>query len=363
MTINTRYQRQTILDEIGEAGQEKLLAASVLCIGAGGLGCPALLYLAAAGIGHIGIADFDNVEESNLQRQTLYSTDQIGQNKARGAKHRLNALNPEIKIETYEDGLSEHNAETLFTKYDIIIDGSDNFATKYLINDAAFKFQKPFIYAAIQGFEGQVSVFDPREKDAPCYRCLYEQADKSGAPTCAENGIIGAVAGIIGSVQAMEAIKLIIDGDSFKTLTSKLHCIDMRTMRSRTLSIPKKQNCPLCQSDPATIQLPTNGVECTMTDIEQITPDHAMNMDGAYLIDVREQDEWDAGHIEGAQFMPLSALMQNPAGAEIPADKDIVLYCAKGRRSQHAAEILSAQGHKNLKNMIGGYDLWLQECA
>ncbi|MCB1531946.1 MAG: molybdopterin-synthase adenylyltransferase MoeB [Alphaproteobacteria bacterium] len=350
MGNDIRYQRQVILDEIGENGQRKLGEAAILCIGAGGLGCPALLYLAAAGVGRIGIVDFDNVDESNLQRQTLYSVDQIGQNKAAAAKARLAALNPEIEITAYETQLSAKNAREMFESYDLIIDGTDNFTTKYLINDMAVETNMPFIYGAIQGFEGQVSVFGA--PGAPCYRCLYPQPPKEHIPTCAENGVIGAVAGIIGTAQAMEAIKLIVGGESFTPLIGTLFCIDLRDMRTRTLALPRDAHCPACSDHAKALEHPPA--------IEQILP--TANYEGALLIDVREQEEWDAGYIEGAQHRPLSILMHTTA-ADLPKDRTIVLYCAKGQRSQYAAEILQALGYANVKNMVGGYDAWVRQFA
>lgn len=354
MSDASRYARQTILDEIGQAGQDKLSAASVLCIGAGGLGCPALLYMAAAGLGRIGIIDFDRVEESNLQRQTLYSTEQIGENKASAAKARLSALNPTITIEAYEQQLNADNAQELFEQYDLIIDGTDNFAAKYLINDMAVKCGKPFIYGALQGFTGQLAVFNASD-NAPCYRCLYPKPPKEHIPTCAEGGVIGAVAGMIGTAQAMEAIKLIVDNTALKPLSGRLLCMDMRDMRTTTLNIPKNETCPACAADPQDIQITPTQELCTM--IEQITPDQLSSFENAIIIDVREKEEWDAGFIEGARHLPLSILMENPE-TDLPRDKDIILYCAKGMRSQYAAEMLRAQGYENLKNMAGGYDGW-----
>lgn len=239
-----RYARQIVLDEIGEDGQEKLLRAKVLCVGAGGLGSSILLYLAAAGVGTIGVADFDNVEECNLQRQILYDTNQIGSNKASNAKKRLKELNPNITVNIYPNGLTDKNVEELFTAYDIIIDGTDNFETKFLINDAGVKFKKPVIYGAIQGFEGQVSVFDSNL--GACYRCLYPESLKHLSVNCEQGGVIGTVAGIIGTVQAMQAIMLIIAHESFEPLIGKLWIIDAKTMQTRLLDIPKDQNCPIC---------------------------------------------------------------------------------------------------------------------
>ena len=233
-----RYHRQTILPEIGEEGQRKMSVASVLCIGAGGLGCSALLYLAAAGIGHIGIVDFDAVDESNLQRQILYKQDQIGQNKAQAAKDNLLALNDTIKITAFPERLNAGNIEKLLTGFDMIFDGSDNFATKFLVNDAGVKFGKPVIYASILGFDGQVSVFDTK-CGSSCYRCLFPKPPTHNIPNCAEAGVIGALAGIVGTTQAMEAIKMIVDHKSLKPLIGKLWTIDARTCLLYTSPSPR----------------------------------------------------------------------------------------------------------------------------
>lgn len=352
-----RYTRQTILDEIGEAGQESLENASVLVIGAGGLGCPALQYLAAAGIGHIGIADFDVVEESNLQRQILFTMDQLGQNKSTAAKEKLNALNPNIKISVFEEGLNEDNVEELFTAFDIIIDGTDNFDSKYLINDAGVKFGKPIIYGAINQFDGHVSVFDA--KQGPCYRCLYPAKPKGHIPNCAEAGVIGAVAGIIGTTQAMECIKLIIDHENFEPLIGTLFSIDLKTMRTRSLEIPKDPNCPTCAKTSDQITLPKITKEKSCAMIKNISIEEAKTQNNFLFIDVREQEEWDEGHIEGATLLPLSELL-NREKPNLPKDQNILLYCRSGKRSFDAAQILTAQGYDNLMNLEGGYLAWAE---
>lgn len=358
MNNKNRYERQTVLPEIGAEGQKKISEASVLCIGVGGLGCPALLYLAAAGVGRIGIVDFDVVDETNLQRQVLFTTDQIGQNKAEAAKKRLNALNPDIKIQSYAEELTDQNAPTLFDSYDIIIDGTDNFATKFLINDAAVKTGKPFIYGSILGFDGQLAVFN--YDGGPCYRCLFPASPKGHVPNCAEAGVIGAVAGIIGTTQAMEVIKIIVDHESFKPLTGKLWTIDMRSMENNLLGLPKNPDCPVCSKTKEEIILQYSSPVCGI--IPEVTPEQAQNNKTALLLDVRERDEWDAGHIEGAQHIALSSLAEGHK-PELPTDCDIIIYCLKGKRSEHAAQILKSQGCLNISNMTGGYEAWLcREC-
>lgn len=351
--MSNRYKRQIILPEIGIAGQSKISRASILCIGAGGLGCPALLYLAAAGVGHIGIVDFDVVDETNLQRQVLFTTEQIGHNKATAAKSRLQALNPEIEITAHAQELNQENAQNLFENYDIIIDGTDNFSTKYLINDAAIKTSKPYIYGSISGFDGQVSVFGA--PNAPCYRCLFPEAPKGHIPNCAEAGVIGAVAGIVGTTQAMEAIKLIIDSNDLTPLIGRIWAIDMHSMDTQTLSLSKNKNCHTCSKDKDNIVLQYSSPVCGY--IPEVTVGQVKENKEAILIDVREIDEWNAGHIEGAKHIALSTLIQKN-DPDLPTDSEIVLYCQIGQRSKQAAEILKSQGYLNVINMVGGYEEW-----
>ncbi len=357
MTLKNRYARQTILNEIGDKGQEKISSASVLCIGAGGLGCPALLYLVAAGVGTIGIVDFDSVDETNLQRQILFSMEDIGRNKAQAAKTRLAALNPDVKINTFTEELNDQNAEKLFQDYDIIIDGTDNFSTKFLINDTAIKTEKVFIYGSILGFDGQLSVFG-LDKTAPCYRCLFPEPPKGHVPNCAEAGVIGAVAGLIGTAQAMEAIKIIVAHESLKPLSGFLFTIDMHSMESRKLALSKNPNCPVCSKEKNNISLHYTSPVCSI--IPELTPLQVQQHSKALLIDVREINEWDAGHIDGAQHLPLSKLMQG-FHSDLSLDTDIILYCQKGIRSQQAAHILKEQGYLNIQHMAGGYANWIEE--
>ncbi len=355
MSENSRYSRQIVLPEIGVEGQEKLSRASVLCIGAGGLGCPALLYLAAAGVGRIVIVDFDTVDETNLQRQVLFIMKQVGRNKAEAAKERLEALNPDIEIEAYPFELTDKNAEELFQNYDIIIDGTDNFAAKFLINDAAVKCEKPFIYGSILGFDGQLSVFGA--PGGPCYRCLFPEAPKGYVPNCAEAGVIGAVAGIIGTAQAMEAIKIIVEHESFRPLIGKVWTIDLRTMENRLLTLQKNPDCPVCSKSKKDISLQYSSPVCGF--ISEVTPQQVRENEAALIIDVREREEWDTGHIKNARHIPLSALVQGDI-PDLPPDCDIILHCQKGKRGQQAAEILRAQGYLNVSNMAGGYEAWLK---
>lgn len=240
----SRYSRQILLPEIGIEGQRKISSAKVLCIGAGGLGCPALLYLAAAGVGTLGIVDGDTVDVSNLHRQILFKTEDQGKPKALIAKERLLDLNPDILIEAYPEMLSENNAQALFQHYDIILDGSDNFTAKYLINDIAVLVKKPFVHGAIQGLEGRVSTFAPDK--GGCYRCLYPYAPAAHVQACGEAGVIGSVAGIVGTMQAMEVLKLIIGNDQMLPLFNKLWVIDTKTMDVNVLNFEQREGCPGC---------------------------------------------------------------------------------------------------------------------
>ena len=348
-----RYSRQTCLPEIGEEGQHKLRRASVLCIGAGGLGAPLLLYLAAAGVGRIGIVDFDRIDESNLQRQILFSTPTIGRSKAREAAEKLGQLNPAIRIDCHEEELDAGSAARLFPEYDIIVDGTDNFASKFLINDAAVKFGKPLVYGTIQGFDGQASVFNYR--GGPCYRCLQPEMPKSPVMNCAQAGVIGAVAGLVGVTQALQTIQLIVGHDSFEILSGKIWLVDTRTMLTRTLSLKKNPHCPVCSIPREHITLRYTSMACDA--IAQISAVQLGQMSGYTLIDVRESDEWRKGHVTGAVSWPLSQMSQ---GKMPDAHKDdrIIVMCQKGARSLHAARLMKEYGFTDVTSLSGGYDSW-----
>lgn len=351
----TRYQRQIVLPEVGESGQTKLREARVLCVGLGGLGSPCVLYLAAAGVGKIGLIDPDYVEISNLQRQILFATNQSGQPKTVCAANRLSDLNPEINIETYPTTLNRDNALAIMTNYDVIIDATDNFFSRFLINSAAVKLRKPLVYGAIQGFEGQASVFWANH--GPCYRCLFHESPKSLIQNCAEAGVIGALAGLVGTTQALETIKLIL-GEKSSNLTpliGQLWFIDTRSMRTSLYRIPKNENCSVCSLSPEEITLPQDEGElcitCNETSLEQ-----AIQMTDALFIDVREVHEWQQGHIPGAQNFPLSELAQK----DLPLDLhcSYIIYCEIGRRSKKAAAILSKRGFKKVMSLRGGFEAW-----
>lgn len=356
MSINKktdRYDRQTRLPEIGQAGQDKLREAAILCVGAGGLGAPALLYLAAAGVGRIGIIDFDRVEESNLQRQVIFSGNDTGKPKARVAAEKLKALNPDIRVDCYEAELNAESAARLFPSYDIILDGTDNFETKFLINDAAIKFGKPWIYGAIQGFDGQASVFN--EKGGPCYRCLQPEKPKGPIQNCAENGVIGAAVGIIGVTQALQAIQMFVGHDDFSPLIGKIWLLDTRTMQTKTLALQKNPHCPVCARKPEEIILRHAAPACDF--IPEISAAQLKEQGPFTLIDVREMHEWDKGHIGGAVLWPLSRLVKGDFPA-LGNDERMILYCQKGGRSLQAARLMKGRGFKDVTNLNGGYASW-----
>ncbi len=358
--ISTRYSRQTVLPGLGAEGQERLTAASVLCVGAGGLGAPALLYLAAAGVGKIGIVDFDAVEESNLQRQVLFTTDDLGKPKASRAAARLRALNPDIEITAYDDELTAENAPALFDAHDIVIDGSDNFETKYLVNDMAVKSGKPWVYGAIQGFEGQVCVFDTPE-NGPCYRCLFPEMPKARIRNCAEAGVIGAVAGITGATQAMQAIQLIVGGKALDPLRGRLWTVDATTMQTRVLGAPKNPACPVCAQKTEAIRVEYSSPVCGI--VSEVTPAQARAMPDAIIVDVREAEEREAGYIDGARHCPLSRLSEGDMPDDLPRDRDVILYCRSGIRSVTAARILMAEGYLDVYSMAGGFEAWREDAA
>lgn len=348
-----RYNRQICLPEIGQAGQDKLGNASILCVGAGGLGSPALLYLAAAGVGRIGIIDFDRVDESNLQRQVLFSTEAVGRSKAKEAAGRLKGLNPAIQIECHDEELNADSAARLVPAYDIILDGTDNFETKFLINDAAVKFGKPSVYGSIQGFDGQASVFN--YKNGPCYRCFQPDKPKGHIMNCAEAGVIGAVAGMIGVTQALQAIQIITGHNDFEPLVGKLWILDTRTMQTRTLSLKKNPNCPTCRHESEQIILRYASPVCDF--VPEISVLQLKKKSDYVLIDVREDEEWQRGHIEGAILWPLSKLMTGnmPAAQK---DSEIILHCQKGMRSLQAAQIMRNYGFTDVTSLSGGYEAW-----
>jgi sulfur-carrier protein adenylyltransferase/sulfurtransferase len=365
-----RYSRHLIMPEVGVGGQEKLKAGSVLCIGAGGLGSPAALYLAAAGVGRIGIVDFDVVDYSNLQRQVIHGTPDVGRSKLASAKDRLQALNPHITIDTYETALSSKNALDLFRPYDVILDGTDNFPTRYLTNDACVILGKPNAYGSIFRFEGQASVF--ATKGGPCYRCLYPEPPPPGlVPSCAEGGVLGVLPGVIGTIQATEAIKLITGIG--EPLIGRFLIYDALRMKFRELKLKRDPDCPVCGTHPTVTELidyeqfcgvapaapevavTTSTNNATETDVIELKRKIDAKED-FFLLDVREPNEFQIGRIPGSTLIPLGEVPQRVS--EIPRDKEIVVHCKMGGRSAKAAAFLRQQGYKDVKNLKGGILDW-----
>jgi adenylyltransferase/sulfurtransferase len=348
-----RYARQTILPEIGAEGQKRISAARILCIGAGGLGCAALPYLAAAGVGTIGICDDDRVELSNLQRQVLFKTAEVGALKAEKAAEALRALNPDIIVNAHPMRLDARNVENLFSRYDIILDGTDNFAAKFLINDAAYKLGKPWVYGAVLGFEGQVSVFE--NGNGPCYRCLYNEEPKNPVANCAEAGVLGAFVGSIGTMQAVEALKLAAKTEKLPTISGRLLMIDARNWQWRDYALEKAALCPTCSKNHCEVHLMTNDPNA----VPEITAAEAAQLKTPVFLDVREPDEWDEGHIPGAMHIPVGTLLADSA-PNVPRDAELVVYCRSGGRSKRALQHLQTLGYTNGKNMVGGFTSWSQ---
>lgn len=372
-----RYSRHLIMPEVGVEGQEKLINSSVLCIGAGGLGSPLALYLAAAGVGHLGILDFDVVDFSNLQRQIIHSEETIGELKVESAKKALLKLNSDIKITTYNEMLTSENAMEIIKDYDIVVDGTDNFATRYLVNDSCVLLGKPNVYGSIFRFEGQVSVFDA--KKGPCYRCLYPEPPPPGlVPSCAEGGVLGILPGIIGTLQAAEAVKLIIEQG--KPLIGRLMFLDVLEMQPREMLLRKDPHCPICGENATIKELidyeefcgigrgelgqeeTTNreesqddGIEIDIDQFKEIRD----NGKDVTVLDVREYHEYDICNIEGSVLIPLGEIADRLD--ELNPDDEIVVHCHHGGRSMRATQYLKDQGFKNVKNLAGGIDAWAEK--
>src|SRR6478609_166452 len=360
-----RYSRHIGLSEVGEDGQRRLKHASVLIVGAGGLGSPAALYLAAAGVGRIGIADFDTVDPTNLQRQLLHDTANVGQRKTDSARARLGAVNPLVRVETIDEELSAANALDIIAGYDVIIDGTDNFKTRYLTNDACVLLGKPNVYGSVLRFEGQASLF--ATPDGPCYRCLFpEPPPPRLVPSCAEAGVLGVLPGLVGTIQATEAIKTILGIG--ETLAGRLLLVDALAMTFRTIRLRRDPGCPACGTreiqsliDYDELCAPHATVPGLLAaSVQEITPrdlaERVRRGDPIDLIDVREPYEWRMARIDGARLIPLGQFER--AVAEIPPDRDVVLYCHHGFRSRTAAELLVERGFRRVWNLTGGIDRW-----
>ncbi|OLC26593.1 MAG: molybdenum cofactor biosynthesis protein MoeB [Verrucomicrobia bacterium 13_1_40CM_4_54_4] len=354
-----RYSRHLMMPEVTPDGQRRLKAARVLCIGAGGLGSPAAVYLAAAGMGTIGIVDFDDVDLSNLQRQILHGTKDVGRDKLESARDRLHDINPEIDVQLHKCRFSSENAPQLVSRYDVIVDGSDNFPTRYLSNDVCVFARKPNVYGSVFRFEGQTTVFAPH-LGGPCYRCLFpEPPPPDSVPNCAQAGVLGVLPGIIGMLQAIETIKMIVGvGES---LVGRLLHFDALKARFRELNLRRDPECPVCGENP-TIFSPIDYEQfCGARDEEAIPTMSAhelkQKMDAREpfeLIDVREGFEYEIARIDGARLIPLGEIAER--ADELPRDRPIVVHCHSGRRSAEAVRLLQQRGFGNIYNLEGGID-------
>jgi adenylyltransferase/sulfurtransferase len=366
----SRYSRHLILPEVGMEGQQKLKAARVLCVGTGGLGSPLALYLTAAGIGTLGLVDFDVVDSSNLQRQIIHSTKDIGRKKLDSAEEKLKALNPSINIVKHDTMLSSANALDIIKDYDIVADGTDNFPTRYLVNDACVILGKPNAYGSIFRFEGQASVF--ATETGPCYRCLYPEPPPPGlVPSCAEGGVLGILPGLVGVIQATEVIKLILGKG--EPLIGRLLLVDALNMRFRELKLRKNPECPVCGENPTVTQLidyqhfcgivPETPQEKNVKNgIPQITVKELKARrdtgEDFFLLDVREPYEYQIAQI-GGTLIPQNDVPNRLA--EIPRDREIIVQCRSGARSQRIAELLQQAGYTSVANLAGGILAWSDE--
>jgi adenylyltransferase/sulfurtransferase len=358
------------MPEVGVDGQRKLKAAKVLCIGAGGLGSPVAMYLAAAGVGTIGIVDFDVVDFSNLQRQILHGTPDVGRSKLASAKDRLNAINPNVNVQTHEAALSSQNAMKLFEPYDVIVDGTDNFPTRYLVNDACVLLDKPNAYGSIFRFEGQASVF--ATKDGPCYRCLYPEPPPPGlVPSCAEGGVLGVLPGIIGVIQATETVKLIMGIG--EPLIGRFLIYDALGMKFRELKLRKDPDCPVCGTHPTVTQLidyeqfcgivpakPEPAVVNNSTEITALELKQRLDRgDALTIVDVREPNEYQINRIAGSILIPLGDIPKRYN--ELDPSAELIMQCKSGARSGRAADFLRSVGFRRVLNLRGGILDWIDK--
>jgi len=368
-----RYSRHLIMPEVTLEGQKRLKEASVLCIGVGGLGSPLAIYLTAAGVGRIGLVDFDRVEFSNLQRQILHHTGDVGRSKLESAAEKLRAINPEVEVVTYEEMFTSANAVRICRDYDVVADGTDNFPTRYLANDVCVLLGKPNVYASVFRFEGQASVFHAEK--GPCYRCLYPEPPPPGmVPSCAEGGVLGVLPGIMGTIQATEVVKLILGIG--EPLIGRLLLFDALEMRSTEMQLQKDPDCPICGEHPtihelidyeAFCGLPVGGEEVHAEELGaewEITPRelqarYEKDSHQPFIVDVREPHEWDICHLPEARLIPEGDL---PARMhELDSADEIVLYCRTGVRSARALKLLREAGFRKLKNLVGGIREWADE--
>jgi len=365
-----RYSRHLIIPDVGKTGQRRLKNARVLCVGAGGLGSPALLYLAAAGVGTLGIIDFDVVDESNLQRQIIHGQSDVGRPKAVSAMESVREVNPLVNVVLHEERLDSDNAMQIFEPYDLIVDGTDNFATRYLVNDACVLLGKPYVWGSIYRFDGQASVF--WAEHGPCYRCLYPEPPPPGmVPSCAEGGVLGVLCGSIGSIQVNEAIKLITGiGES---LVGRLMIYDALDMTYRSVTVRKDPECPVCGKNPTITELidyeefcgtvsedaqkAAAGSTITATELKDMLDRH----DDILLIDVREPNEYEIVSIPGAVLIPKGEILSGAALERLPQDKRIVLHCKSGARSAECLAVIKDAGFSDAVHVGGGVLAWINQ--
>jgi len=364
-----RYSRHLIMPEVGMDGQQKLKAARVLCIGTGGLGSPVALYLAAAGVGTLGLVDFDVVDFTNLQRQIIHHTSDVGRSKLDSAREKIAAINPFVKVVPFETRLTSENALQIFADFDIIVDGTDNFPTRYLVNDACVFTGKPNVYGSIFRFEGQASVFAAREQNGPCYRCLYPEPPPPGVvPSCAEGGVLGVLPGLVGMIQATEAIKLILgSGDP---LIGRLLLVDALGMKFRELKVRKNPDCMVCGPHPGVTKLidyeqfcglrgqekPVSNAGVPEISVEELKQKLDAKED-VFILDVREPNEFQICNLNG-HLIPLNDLPKRMN--ELDSSKEIVVHCHKGGRSARAVAFLQQAGFTKAKNLAGGVTAWAE---
>jgi len=373
-----RYSRHLIIPDVGMTGQKRLKNAKVLVIGAGGLGSPALLYLAAAGVGTLGIVEFDEVDESNLQRQIIHGQSDIGRSKAQSAKASVAEVNPLVEVVVHEERLDNDNVMRIFADYDLIVDGTDNFATRYLVNDAAYFLGKPYVWGSIYRFDGQASVFWPTLEgaDAPCYRCLYPEPPPPGmVPSCAEGGVLGVLCASIGSIQVNEAIKLLTGiGDP---LVGKLMIYDALEMEYRKLRVRKDPNCALCGPNPTVTGLIDYETFCgalsdeaaeaaadatiSVTTLSHWLKERENGERYFVLIDVREPNEFEINKIPGSVLIPKGEFLNGHAFEQLPDDKQVVLHCKTGVRSAEALAVLKGAGFSDAVHVGGGVSAWVNQ--
>ncbi len=365
-----RYSRHLIIPDVGKTGQRRLKNARVLCVGAGGLGSPALMYLAAAGVGTLGIVDFDIVDESNLQRQVIHGTSDVGKSKAVSAKETINEINPLVTVNLHEERLDSDNAMQIFAGYDLIVDGTDNFATRYLVNDACVLLGKPYVWGSIFRFDGQASVF--WAEYGPCYRCLYPEPPPPGmVPSCAEGGVLGVLCGTVGSIQVTEAIKLITGIG--EPISGRLMIYDALDMTFRSVKVRKDPECPVCGKNPTITELIDYEEFCGVVseDAQQAAAGSTISatelkalLDGddeIFLVDVREPNEYEIVSIPGATLIPKGEFLSGAALERLPQDKRIVLHCKSGQRSAEALAVVKDAGFSDAVHVGGGVLAWISQ--